>query len=98
MVESVRSTKLVEALGLGPAHIARRGTAGRIGVLVMPNQRLPVFVSRPLHGLPELVPGVGQCQLAAWKALIPEPSLSPAMMLLSRASPGVSQMPLPARS
>ena len=59
--ESVRSTRdssslvvsepeLVEPLGLGRADVARGGPALRIGVLVMPDQGLPVLVARALHG------------------------------------------------
>src|SRR5919108_4106756 len=58
-VSGVAEPELVEPLGLGPAHIARGGAARRIGVLMMSNQRLPVFVSRPLDGFPDLLPGVG---------------------------------------
>ena len=58
-VLGVAEPKLVEPLGLGPAYIARRGAARRIGIFMMSNQRLPVFVSRPLHGFPDLLPGVG---------------------------------------
>jgi hypothetical protein len=58
-VPGVAEPELVKPLGLGPADIARGGAARRIGILMMSNQRLPVFVSRPLHGFPDLLPGVG---------------------------------------
>src|SRR5919201_2442082 len=58
-VLGVTEPKLVEPLGLGPADIARGGATRRIGILMMSNQRLPVLVSRPLHGFPNMLPGVG---------------------------------------
>ena len=53
-VAGVTEPELVEPLRLGPADITRRRAALRIGVLVMPDQRLPVLVARALGGFPEL--------------------------------------------
>src|SRR5918999_1711527 len=58
-IPGVAESELIEPLGLGPADIARGGAARRIGILMMSNQRLPVFVSRQLDGFPDLLPGVG---------------------------------------
>ena len=58
----IAEPELVEPVGLGPADIARGGAARRIGLFVMPDQRLPVFVSGPLHGFPDLRPGVGHAR------------------------------------
>src|SRR5205085_2151578 len=55
----IAKPELVEPLGLGPADIARGGPTRGIGLLMMPNQSLPVFVSRLLHGFPDLRPRVG---------------------------------------
>src|SRR5215216_2920947 len=55
----VAEPELVEPLGLGPADIARGGPARRIGILVMPDQGLPVLVSGPLHGFSDQRPGEG---------------------------------------
>ena len=52
----ITEPELVEPLSLGPADIARRRSARRIGILVMPDEGLPVFVSRPLHGFADLRP------------------------------------------
>src|SRR5688572_8310145 len=65
-VRGVAEPELVKPIGLGPADIARGGGARRIGILVMSNQRLPVFVSRPLHGFADLLPGVGHVSPLAW--------------------------------
>jgi hypothetical protein len=58
-IPGVAEPELVKPVGLAPADIARGGAARRIGILVMSNQRLPVFVSRPLHGFADLLPGAG---------------------------------------
>src|SRR5829696_7597157 len=49
--------ELLGPLGLGPADVARRRSALRIGILVMPDQGLPMLVPRPLHGFADLAPG-----------------------------------------
>ena len=55
----VAEVELVKPLGLSPADITGGRSARRIGILVVSNQRLPMFVARPLHGFPDLLPGVG---------------------------------------
>src|SRR3954453_1747801 len=70
----VAEPELVEALGLGPADIARSGPAGRIGILVMPDQGLPVFVSCPLHGGSDLRPGEGHLRLGGYAPEAMEPT------------------------
>ena len=58
LAEHIAEPELVEPLGLGPADVTRSRAALRIGVLVMLDQRLPVLVSRALHGVADLRPGV----------------------------------------
>src|SRR5215211_4452719 len=58
-VPGIAEPELVEPLGLSQADIARGGAARRIGILMMSNECLPVCVSRPLHGFPDLCPGIG---------------------------------------
>src|SRR5688572_194979 len=72
--------ELVEPLGFGPADVARGRAAGRIGILMMPDQGLPVLVSGPLHGGADVRSGQGHDQ-----SLRAELRVSPAMVLLSRA-------------
>src|SRR5918997_4790636 len=55
----IAEPELIEPVGLRPADIPRGRPARRIGILVMPDQGLPVFVSGPLHGFADLRPGVG---------------------------------------
>jgi len=51
----IAEPELVEPLGLGSADVARSRSVRRIGILVMPDQGLPVFVSRALHGFADLL-------------------------------------------
>ena len=85
-VRGVTEPKVVEPLGLGPADIARSGAARRIGILMVPNQRLPVFVAGPPAPLlPGLAAWCRPCQSAVAiekMRLIPESRVSPAMSLL----------------
>jgi hypothetical protein len=54
----VAEPELVQALGLGPADITGGGPALGIGILVVPDEGLPVLVSRTLDSFPDLRPGV----------------------------------------
>src|SRR3954468_16601517 len=56
-VRVVAQTKVVQSRSFGPGDVTGRRIALRVGVCVMPVERLPMLVTRPFEGLSKLLPG-----------------------------------------
>ena len=53
----VAQAEVVQPLSLGPGDVTWRGTALRVGVCVVPDEGLPVRVTRPFDRRSKLFPG-----------------------------------------